>query len=53
MVQDPIDPELFSILACPVCRSDLNYDEKKTKLVCVKCKKVYDINEGIPVLLPK
>lgn len=45
-----IDKELLKILACPRCKSDLNYD--KNKLVCVKCKKVYEVKDDIPILLP-
>jgi len=48
-----IKKELFDILACPVCRGDLEYNPDKTKLLCKKCGKVYDIKDGIPVLLPK
>lgn len=49
---DPIEKELFDILACPKCKSDLEYNKDKTGLVCTKCKKEYDIKEGIPILLP-
>ena len=52
MANDSIDPELFSILACPTCKAELKYNEKKTALVCAKCKKEYEIKDGIPVLLP-
>jgi uncharacterized protein YbaR (Trm112 family) len=51
MAQDPIDAELFSILACPKCKSGLKYNDNKTKLICIKCKKEYEIKEGIPILL--
>jgi uncharacterized protein YbaR (Trm112 family) len=53
MADDPITAELFSILACPKCRSDLVYSEDKTRLVCTKCSKEYEIKEGIPVLMVK
>lgn len=51
MDEKSIDPELFKILACPTCKADLEYNPDKTKLICKECKKVYDIKEGIPVLL--
>ena len=51
MEQDPIPKELFDILACPVCKADLRYNRSKTGLVCAKCKKEYEIKEGIPILL--
>lgn len=47
-----INKELFDILACPKCRGDLGYNKDETKLVCLKCKKNYEIKEGIPILLP-
>ncbi|MFH0752659.1 MAG: Trm112 family protein [archaeon] len=48
---EPIDKELFKILACPKCKADLKYNEDKTALICTKCKKKYLIRETIPVLL--
>ena len=50
----PIDPEFLEILACPVCREPLEYREKegKEELRCKGCRRVYPIEEGIPVLLP-
>ncbi len=50
--KDPIPKELFNILACPLCKSDLKYNKAKTKLICVKCEANYPIREGIPVLIP-
>lgn len=52
MQAEPIAKELLDILACPVCKSDLKYNKNKTGLVCTKCKREYEIKEGIPVLLP-
>lgn len=45
-----INKELLKILACPKCKSDLKLI--KDSLKCVKCKKVYEIKDGIPILLP-
>lgn len=50
--KDPIKKELFDILACPVCKSDLMYNKDKSGLVCSKCQSKYPIKEGIPILLP-
>jgi len=47
-----IDKELLEVLACPVCKGDLKYNEEKDILICEKCKVYYEIREGIPVLLP-
>ena len=52
-LSEMIDEGLFSILACPVCKADLVYSSDKAGLLCVKCKKEYEIKEGIPVLLPR
>jgi len=43
---------LFEILVCPVCKATLKYNKNNTKLVCTKCKGVYFIKSGIPIMLP-
>lgn len=50
----PIDKEFLEILACPVCKEPFQFREKdgKEQLVCTGCKRVFPIEEGIPVLLP-
>ncbi len=50
--KDPIPKELFNILACPLCKTDLKYNKSKTGLICTKCKRNYPIKGGIPILLP-
>lgn len=44
-----IDPELVKILCCPLGKAELNYENDS--LVCTKCKAVFPIRDGIPVLL--
>lgn len=44
-----IDEELRAILACPVCKGDLQFEE--TRIICRACRKAYPIREGIPVML--
>jgi uncharacterized protein YbaR (Trm112 family) len=53
--------ELMDILACPVCKGDLDLsieeeDEKGEVVVgslyCGKCEQRYPIEDGIPNLLP-
>lgn len=59
-----IDKELLDILACPVCKSNLKYDEANQKLICLdenretrefkkgeRCGLIYSIKEGIPIML--
>lgn len=52
-MKDPIPKDLFDILACPLCRSDLRYTKDKKDLVCVKEGHKYPIRQNIPVLLPE
>lgn len=52
--------DLMDILACPVCKGDLELtvveeDEKEVvtgSLYCTKCKETYPIEDAIPNLLP-
>jgi len=44
--------ELLDILACPKCKGDIEYEKKKNKLVCNKCRLRYGIIDGdIPDML--
>ena len=52
--------ELMEILACPLCRGQLELEIVKEKggeilaghLTCVTCQQSYPISDGIPDLLP-
>jgi len=46
-----ISQELLEILACPKCKSSLELDENRQGLVCKSCKLVYEIRDGIPIML--
>lgn len=59
-----LDQELLDILACPVCKSGLKYDEAKQTLTCLdenrdgrefkkgeRCGLIYRIEDGIPIML--
>ncbi len=46
-----IDPQLFEILACPVCKTDVKLTEDEKGLKCVQCHRVYPIKDDIPVML--
>jgi hypothetical protein len=50
MTKKVLSPELLKILACPMCKGDVKL--KRESLVCVKCKRVYPIVDGIPHMLP-
>ena len=46
-----IDKELLNILACPQCKGDIRLSKDGNGLVCEACKLLYEIREGIPVML--
>lgn len=43
--------KLLEILACPICKGKLIYDEKKQELICRIDKLAYPIREDIPIML--
>lgn len=47
-----MDKKLLKIICCPIDKANLDYDKKKQTLTCTKCKFIYPIREGIPILLP-
>ncbi|MBI3035549.1 Trm112 family protein [Candidatus Woesearchaeota archaeon] len=51
-IKDIIPKDLFDILACPLCKADLEYTKDKKGLVCSGCGAKFPIREGIPVLMP-
>jgi uncharacterized protein len=46
-----LDPKLLEILVCPKCRGELLLREEPPSLVCNNCRLVYEIRDGIPILL--
>ena len=49
---EPIPKDLFDVLACPLCKSGLEYTKDKKDLICPNCSTKYPIEDGIPVLMP-
>lgn len=49
--KNKFDESMLDFICCPKCQSDLNYDEKTSILICVKCKYEYIVKNGIPILL--
>ena len=47
----PLAPELKQILACPKCKGELEFHEDRDQIHCTRCRLVYAIREGIPVML--
>ncbi len=44
-------PELLDILVCPKCKGKLEYRQDPESLVCLQCRLVYPVEDGIPVML--
>lgn len=46
-----LDPRLLDVLACPVTKSTLIYDEKAQELISKKAKLAFPVRDGIPIML--
>ena len=46
-----IDTNLLDILACPLCKSPVHYDQDKNELICKADALAFPVREGIPVML--
>ncbi len=49
-----VPKELLEILACPVCKKDVNpveYEPNRHGLQCTGCENIYPVKDGIPVML--
>lgn len=46
-----INKDLLAILACPKCKGDIHLNESGDGLVCDRCKLLYEIKDGIPIML--
>jgi uncharacterized protein len=46
-----MDRKLLDILACPLSKGPLRYDEEKQELVSEKARLAFPIREGIPIML--
>lgn len=46
-----IDKELLEILACPLCKEEVQPTPDGNGLKCIRCGRVYPIRDGIPVML--
>ena len=44
-----IDKELLDILACPLCKTEVELENDK--IVCTNCGRRYPIKDDIPVML--
>jgi uncharacterized protein YbaR (Trm112 family) len=46
-----IQKELLDILACPQCKGEVRLNEEETGLICEACGLLYEIRDGIPIML--
>lgn len=46
-----IKQALTEILACPLCKGKLKYDQKNATLICTADKLAYPVRDNIPVLI--
>ncbi len=46
-----IDKKLLEILACPKCKGEIRLNENDDGLICDACKLLYEIKDGIPIML--
>jgi len=46
-----MDKTLLEILACPICKGELYYDQEDQELICKFDRMAYPIINGIPVML--
>ena len=48
-----MDKRLLEILACPLTKGPLVYDEGAQELISIAARLAYPIRDGIPVMLPE
>lgn len=46
-----MDKKLLSVLACPVCKGELQFDKDKQELICRVDALAFPIQDDIPVML--
>jgi uncharacterized protein len=46
-----LDPKLLEVLACPVTKSSLTYDDEAGELISKKAKLAFPVRDGIPIML--
>lgn len=46
-----LDARLLDVLVCPVCRTGVEYKERRHVVVCTECGRRYPVRDGIPIML--
>ena len=47
-----IDPKLLELLACPLTKGPLKWNDAKTELISTVARLAYPVRDGIPIMLP-
>lgn len=48
-----MDKRLLEILACPLTKGPLVYDQSAQELISIAARLAYPVRDGIPVMLPE
>jgi len=43
--------DLVETLLCPACKLGLEYRQNPESLKCTQCRRVYAVEDGIPIML--
>ncbi|MDH4321467.1 MAG: Trm112 family protein [Desulfobulbaceae bacterium] len=46
-----LNKDLLDILACPKCKGPVKLTTQEDGLICDACRLLYEIRDGIPVML--
>ncbi|MDH3393964.1 MAG: Trm112 family protein [Desulfobulbaceae bacterium] len=46
-----LNKDLLDILACPKCKGEVKLTDNEDGLICDACRLLYEIRDGIPVML--
>jgi uncharacterized protein len=47
-----IDPKLLELLACPLTKGTLKWNEATSELISNAARLAYPVRDGIPIMLP-
>nr|WP_075306108.1 Trm112 family protein [Hyalangium minutum] len=47
-----LDDQLRQVLACPLCKGQLEFHEDWGEIWCLRCQRAWPIRNGVPDLVP-
>ncbi|HID96758.1 MAG TPA: Trm112 family protein [Thermodesulfobacteriaceae bacterium] len=50
-MNDHFNQEVLNFIVCPRCKGEVRVSEDGTGLICDSCCLLYDIKDGIPVMI--